>query len=112
MDIFFHTRKLQKQCSQDSNMRKTWGENRSKKLRRRLDDLKAAGNLEVMRMLPGRCHELHGDRKGTLSLDLDGQFRLLFKPADEPVPILEDGGLDWKKIRSICILEVGEDTHE
>jgi len=83
----------------------------AKVIRRRLDDLDAADNLEVMRNLPGRCHELKGDRKGQLSIDLVHPERLVFVPAHDPVPIKEDGGIDWKRVTSIKIVEV-VDTHE
>ena len=63
-----------------------------------------------MRTLPGRCHELTGDRKGTLSIDLDGPYRLIFEPAENPPPVKTDGGLAWELVTAIRILEV-EDTH-
>jgi len=53
---------------------------------------------------------LTGDLKGTLSLDLDGPYRLLFEPMEEPLPLKADGGLDWHGVTAIRILEV-EDTH-
>ncbi len=84
---------------------------RAKLIRRRLDDLRAAQALQVMRNLPGRCHELKGDRAGQLSLDLDGPYRLLFRPADEPPPTKPDGGMDWIQVRAVVILGV-VDTHE
>lgn len=84
---------------------------RAKLIRRRLDDLRAAASLEVMRNLPGRCHELKGDRAGQLSLDLDGPYRLLFRPAQEPPPEKPDGGLDWKQVVTVIILGV-VDTHD
>jgi len=49
--------------------------------------------LEIVRALPGRCHELHGNLDGVLSLDLEHPYRLLFEPT-EPPPRLPDGGLD------------------
>jgi len=79
---------------------------------RRLDDLKAADCLNVFRDFPSaRCHELKGNRKGQLSIDLLHPRRLIFKPADDPIPKKPDGGLDWKGVRSIKILEV-VDTHD
>lgn len=79
-------------------------------LRRRLDDLEAADNLEVMRSLPGRCHELTGNLKGMLSLDLEHPYRLLFDVARNPTPKKSDGGLDWSKVTSIKIHGI-KDTH-
>ncbi len=90
--------------------RRVWGERRNRLIRMRLDQLKAAETLEVMRKLPGRCHELTGNLQGYLSMDLDGPYRLLFQPADDPVPERDDGGMDWSRITAVCICGV-EDTH-
>jgi len=84
---------------------------RAKLIRRRLDDLRAAPNLEVMRRLPGRCHELKGNMSGHLSVDLDGPYRLIFQPANNLIPRKEDGGLDWKHVTAISLAGV-MDTHE
>ncbi len=66
--------------------------------------------MEELRHLPGRCHELIGNRAGQLSLDLDHPYRLIFEPADEPIPQKDDGGLDWTMVTSVVIIGV-EDTH-
>lgn len=110
MDIVFDTKRLERLCNSDRELVKKNGPLRAKLIRRRLGELRAAPNLEVMRNLPGRCHELIGDRKGTLSIDLDGPFRLLFEPAENPPPAKPDGGLDWQQIATIRVLGV-EDTH-
>ena len=90
---------------------KKHGSVRAKKIRQRLDDLYAAVVLEDTRNLPGRCHELKGDRAGQLSLDLDHPYRLIFEPANDPVPQKRDGGLDWTRTTAIVIVDV-EDTHD
>ena len=110
MEIVFATKQFEKLCNSDRELVKEFGPQRAKLLRRRLDQLHAAENLAVMRTLPGRCHELTGDRKGTLSIDLDGPYRLLFEPAESPAPAKPDGGLAWEMVTAIRILEV-EDTH-
>lgn len=84
---------------------------RAKLIRRRLDDLGAAQTLEVMRNLPGRCHELKGDRAGQLSIDLDGPYRLLFAPVEDPPPKKPDGGLDWSRVKAVVLIGV-VNTHE
>jgi proteic killer suppression protein len=43
-------------------------------------------------------------------MDLHGGFRLIFEPADEPVPRKDDGGLDWTKVTVVRILEI-KDYH-
>jgi len=61
----------------------------------------------MMRQLPGaRCHELKGNMEGTLAVDLDQPYRLLFEPANDPIPRKEDGGLDWKKVTAITVTEI------
>ena len=111
MDIIFKSKKFAEECNQQDLLLKRHGPQRSKLLRRRLDDLRAAASLHQVRMLPGRCHELKGDRSGELSIDLDGPYRLIFEVANNPIPLKGDGGLDWTQVTSIKILGV-EDTHE
>ena len=59
---------------------------------------------------PDRLHELSGDRKGCFAVDLKHPYRLVFEPADDPVPRKEDGGIQKEKVVSIRILSV-EDYH-
>ena len=110
MDIVFRTRKLRKQCTGTKEMVKAFGPRQARRLRQRLDDLRAADCLEVMRVLPGRCHELKADRELQLSIDLEHPHRLVFEPAHEEVPRKEDGGLDWRLVTAIRVLEI-TDTH-
>jgi len=109
--ILFHDPDFQNECNNHKLLKRHQGDLRAKKIRRRLDDLKAASNLEMMRSLPGRCHELKGDRHGQLSLDLDHPWRLIFVPADQPPSLKSDGGIDWEKVLIIKILKI-DDTHE
>ena len=111
MNITFSNRKLEKQCNDSKTMTKTWGPIQAKKLRQRLDELRAAPTLEAMRLLPGRCHELKHDRAGQLSLDLEHPYRLVFEPANDPVPRKQDGGLNWTAITAVRIIGV-IDTHD
>lgn len=110
MDILFATTGLEKQLTTERKLMRTYGPDAAKVLRRRLDQLKAAEDLAVLRALPGRCHELREDRNGQLALDLRGPYRLIFEPAHDPLPTNEGGGLDWKRVTAVRILEV-EDYH-
>ena len=110
MDILFSSDRLQKQCTVNKTMVRKWGQERAKRLRMRLDQLKAAPHLGEMRNLPGRCHELTGGRQGEISIDLDGPYRLIFEVANDPLPQKADGGLDWNGVTQIRILGI-EDTH-
>ncbi len=112
MNIIFKSSKFHKECNDSKLLQKRYGTLRAKLIRRRLDDLYAAPTLETIRLLPQtRCHELHGDRAGQLSVDLDHPYRLIFEPADNPIPRKDDGGLDWNRVTTVSILGV-EDIHE
>lgn len=112
MIIMFSSPKLQKELNNGKAMVKKHGPQRAKLLQKRLTELNAANVLEDLRNLPqARCHELKGNHKGQLSVDLDHPYRLIFKPADHPIPEKQDGGLDWTKVKSVLIISI-EDTHE
>ncbi|SRR6266566_205523 len=110
VDIVFASRKLEDLCNDAKTRQRELGTDRARRLARRLDDIRAAETLEVMRGLPGRCHELTADRAGQLSLDLDHPHRLVLEPVDHPAPQKPDGGLDWRAVRAIRIIGI-EDTH-
>ena len=81
------------------------------KLQQRLMELNAASCLaDISRVPSARCHPLTGDRKGQLSVDLKQPYRLLFIPANDPMPKKKDGGLDWSRVTEIGIIEI-IDTH-
>lgn len=111
VEFHFKSRKLQKQAESFRDLVRTHGDRRARLIRRRLDELDAAPTLADIAKLPGpRCHELVGDLAGVLSVDLDGPYRLLFRPLADPPPSRTDGGLDWGRVTAILILGI-EDTH-
>lgn len=111
MLIFFRSKKLQKTCSQQREMQKQWGQGMARKLQQRLMELKAAETLaDISHLPPPRCHELSGNRAGQFSVDLEHPYRLLFIPADDPVPFRKDEGIDLARVREIEIIGI-EDTH-
>ncbi len=110
MDINFKSRKLEKIFNSERLLKTEYGEQASK-IKLRMSVLKAASCLAmVSASKPDRRHELSGRRKGTFAVDLKHPFRLVFEPAENPVPLLEDGGIDLEKVISITILKV-EDYH-
>jgi proteic killer suppression protein len=110
VDILFKERKLQKQCNQQAALVRAHGGRRAQLIRARLDALYEAACLEDLRNVPGRLHELKGNRKGQLSLDLDHPYRLILVPDHSPVPSTEDGGMDWERVTAVKVLGI-EDTH-
>ncbi len=83
----------------------------ARKVNQRLKELTAADNLAIMSTLPAsKCHELTGTRKGELSVEVSGNYRLIFEPNHNPIPQKDDGGLHWEKVTKIQIIEI-EDYH-
>lgn len=87
MEVSFSSRKMQKACSSEKEMKREWDASLVKKLQQRLMELKAADTLDdISRLPPARCHELKGDRKGQLSVDVTQPYRLILSPDHDPVP--------------------------
>ncbi len=99
MNILFGGNRIRKICDKASG-----------RLQRRLDDLLDTDNLKDVMLLPGRCHLLKADKKGLFAIDLDHPKRLLFEPANDPLPISEDGTWDLSRVTAIRILSL-EDYH-
>lgn len=106
MEISFKSKKLRESLTNPRLLLKTYGE-RAKKIKQRMEEIASAPNLEVLGKLPGPdCHELSGDRKGQLAVRISGNFRIIFEPDHNPLPVKDDGGLEWQKVTSIRISEV------
>lgn len=110
MELFYKNRKLEKSVATLSDIAKNYG-TRAKLVNQRKNDLQSASTLETMRNLGGYCHELTGNYAGKLSVKISDNHRILFEPANDPVPTKEDGGLDWTQVTKITILEIGLDYH-
>ena len=106
MQVNFLDAKTKAFFEDQKRITKTHGAESAKKLKTRLDDLDAAQSMNDMRHLPGRWEELTNDRVGQFSARLHGGLRLIVKPQKQPPPVKPDGGLDWRAIDSIYILEV------
>src|SRR6266568_2010221 len=107
MDIVFRNPKIEKEFNDERALRLNRGEHQAMLIMRRLAELSAADNLEIIRHLPGpRCHELKGDLSGQLSVDLDHPYGLIFVPEHEQLRLLRDGGPDWRQVTRVKILGV------
>ncbi|MFL0161966.1 type II toxin-antitoxin system RelE/ParE family toxin [Aquirufa salirivi] len=110
MEIIYKSRKIEKQLTDPKEMAKSFGQ-LARHINQRLKDLSAAENLAMMRTLPAaRCHELTGDRKRELAVNVSTNYRLIFEPNHEPIPQKADGGLDWGNVTRIRIIDM-EDYH-
>ncbi len=106
MKITINNSKLKKLCEKPQEAQKKLGNNCAKKLRTRLADIQAAES--VTSLVAGNPHPLKGDRAGQFAVNLDGGKRLVFEPANEPVPRNEDGSINWSEITAVCIVFIGD----
>jgi len=111
MEVFFRTRKLQTASNSEELLEQEYGAENGRLVMRRLLVLRAANSLaDVPRDRPERCDPLEGKRKRQFAVDVKHPFRIVFEPANDPLPLREDGGLDMSRVTAICILSI-EDYH-
>lgn len=109
MEVSFSTPKLAKTCNSAKKLRGDYGPRMAGLIQQRLAELQAADTLEDMRHLPGaRCHELKGNLGGQLAVDLVHPKRMVFKPNHDPVPVKDDGGLNWSEVTAIEVVGIGD----
>ncbi len=109
MIIYYSSTSQEKIFNNETKLQRVYGE-LTKVIKQRLFDLDAANCLEYMKTVAGRIEELTGDLEEHFSLRLSRSKRLIFRPANEPIPRKEDSGLDWTKITEITIIKI-EDYH-
>ena len=108
MDVSFANDKLERQLSNEKSLKRTFGD-LAKRLQLRLDLLKAAGCLdEVSSAPPPRRHALTGDWRGHFAVDVTENWRLIFRPNHDPVPVRADGGVDLRAVTAIIVVAVAD----
>lgn len=106
VEITFSSAKVEQLLATEAARVRALGPEAARLVYRRMVQLHAASDLAAMATLPGRCHELFGDRDGQLAVEVTKGLRLVFTPTDQPPPRKPDGGLDWSAVTAITILEV------
>lgn len=110
MELSYKTNKLKKSLTTDKGLAKSYGK-LAKKIKQRRIQLESADNLEDISKLPKlRLHPYKGKDKGIWSIDIQENWRILFEINQDPIPTLDDGGVDLKAITIIKIESV-EDPH-
>lgn len=90
MEIKYKNRNLKKISTNADIARRNYGEQMAKKIHQRIDNIIAADSVEMLVLCRiGRCHPLHGDRKGQYSMDLIHPYRLIFTRVDNEIQIVE-----------------------
>lgn len=106
MEIKFKDKKLQTLCEKQQVAVKKLGSACANKLRTRLADLVAASR--VSDLVAGHPHPLSGELQGQFALNLTGGWRLVFAPANDPVPRRDDASIDWSAVTIVSIEYIGD----
>lgn len=106
MIIIFSKAKLKENLEDPKRRNKRWGAEMSNTIQRRLDQMRAADHLAILRFAPGKYHELKGDRAGQLATHLVEPYRLIFVPDGDSAAFLINGSLVWEKVVQVIILEI------
>lgn len=106
MDISFEN-KILKKCADDiAFANKKLGANQDRKYQIRIEMLANANNLEELRYMAGKFHELISTRRGQWACHLIEPYRLVFKPQHDPIPTNENGQYIWEEITAVHIIEI------
>jgi plasmid maintenance system killer protein len=106
MEIEFGSKKLRKQFSNASEIKMAFG-TRAKFVSQRKDEIESSPTLTVLMQIPAAdCHQLAGKRNGQWAVKISGNFRIIFKIADDPLPMKNPTEIDPSSVTKICIIEI------
>jgi toxin HigB-1 len=106
MDIIFANKKLEKWANNYALAQKKLGNERAKKYHQRMEEMTNAQSFDELQFQPGNYHTLKGDRNGQWACNLDHPYRLIFEPAEKPVPTNEHGTPILTEMRVVDIIEI------
>ena len=107
MKIRFANAKLQRTLSVEKTLIKSFGQQMAKRMKTGLAVLQAADSLDRVPTSGSiRCHQLSGDRDEQFAIDLVHPKRVVFEPDHNPIPRLNDGGIDKAKVSQIVVVEI------
>lgn len=106
MDITFANKKLEKLANNFALAQKKLGNDRATKYHQRLGDIRDVESFKDLQYLPGKFHNLSGDRNGQWSCNLDHPYRLIFEPAVQPVPTNVHGTQILSEMKIVKIIEI------
>jgi proteic killer suppression protein len=108
MEISYKTNRLKKQLSNASEIKKAFGVN-ANRVSARLDDIRAAPNLQVLKQLPAaNCHQLQGRKNNEWAVDISKNHRMIFEIAHDPIPMDENNAINTLLVTEICIKETAD----
>lgn len=112
MKVNYKNEKVKNLCEDPKYSRRHFGDVAASRLKQRIRLLLEAENLsDISHRPPPRLHLLSGYTHLTFSIDVHHGLRIVLEPADRPLPLLDDGGIDKRNVRAVHIVTV-EDYHD
>jgi proteic killer suppression protein len=109
--VTYKNEKTRKLCEDAKTGQKQFGDVAARQLRKRIRMLLEADTLsDIPHTPPPRLHLLSGYKEPTCGVVVYRGLRIVLEPADDPLPFLDDGGVDKRRVRSVQIVTV-EDYH-
>ncbi|MBM3701008.1 MAG: hypothetical protein FJW68_08890 [Actinobacteria bacterium] len=106
MDIHYDKKKIKKYCEIFKEASRQYGTDIARKINQWISELAAFENLdEVVSTYFKGCHLLKGNRKGCYAVDLNNQYRIVFKPYIEDLSLNLDD-ISMEDIKVIIIKEI------
>ncbi|WP_407442291.1 type II toxin-antitoxin system RelE/ParE family toxin [Fibrobacter sp.] len=100
MEVLFKDKDLERCAVEEAYGLRKLGARRIKFYWKRLENIRQSSNFEMLRQLPGRFHELSGNRQGQWACDLDQPYRLVFRAGEDTT------GRKWVEITKAEVLEI------
>jgi proteic killer suppression protein len=93
----------------DKEVNRKHGFENAKRIIKCLHQIRASNNLADLKSVPRfRCHLLRGNFKGCFALDIKHPFRMVIKPAHDPVPLKDNNEIDVAKVTKVELIFIGD----
>jgi proteic killer suppression protein len=110
MNILYKDSRLQKLFESNTDLQRQYGDQVTRALMRRINLLQSVPHLADPDLYskPSKCHQLEGNRDEQFAVRVDGQYRIVFCVAHDPIPRKPDNGIDTIRVTIICIIELSK----
>ena len=106
MEIVFKEPSLQELIMDERKLVHKYGPQVAKVVLQRVAEILACFHLLMLKEVHPGLHPLKRERKGQFAMDLGPAFRLIFEPANQPLPRRPDGTVIWDRIDRVRIIEI------
>lgn len=105
LELAFETKSLRSICEREAHARCHLGSEVAEVLKHRLADFRAA--TSVMDLPAGRPRLVGGSGHERMIIDLRAGYRIVLEANHPNNPTTEDGGIEWRRVSRIKILQIG-----